>query len=284
MLGRIRLGCIRATPQYVPKSSTYTYPVKYTFTNPIIKPYVPRPIINVFHTHKRRFTDTPNPPEKPPSPSKETIMNALYSLKNDIKNTTYITELQEVINNVVKEIEHKKYNMMRIKITIGILIFIIILALYDLISSWLSTQVNVITEKSLEDEKMKQKIVLLCKNVVNELSQSKEIQNDITGLLKIAVISLTKDEEIQKQITELLKTSVINLSNDKEIEKNIGLLLKQIVIDLSNNPDVEKNMRELVDRIVDQVSKDQDTHNKVSKLVTGSLYTALFGPSKEKVN
>lgn len=208
--------------------------------------------------------------------SKETIMDTLNSLKNDIKKTTYVTEFNEIVNNVIKEMERKKISMLKIKITIGILILIIILALYDVITNWMSGQVNFITEKSLDDEVLKQKLIILCKDTIKELVHSNEVQDDVTELLKVAVINLTKDKEIQDQITELLRVCVIDLTIKKEIQDSVTELLKVVTNDLTQNVKIEKSIRQLLTTIIENASKDEQVHNHGGKIISGSLYNAFF--------
>ncbi|QKF94819.1 DUF445 protein [Fadolivirus algeromassiliense] len=212
--------------------------------------------------------------------SKETIMQTLNSLKEDIKKTTYVVELNEVIDNVVKEMEKKKISIMKIKITISILILIIVLALYDVITSWMSGQVNVITEKSLEDEELKKKLIILCKSTIKELVESNEVQDDVTRLLKNVVVNLTNDKEIQSQITELLRICIIDLVHNKEIQMQIEDLLKLAVIDLTQNPEVEKKIRELIVKIIENAANDESIHNHGGKIISGSIYNAFFGNKK----
>ena len=214
---------------------------------------------------------------KPAYYSKEAIINTLYSIKEDIKSTRYIADLNEVITNVKNEMERKKMNIMKVKITICILILIVVLALYDLITSWLGGQVGAITEKSLDDEELKRKLVITCKETLKELVQS----DDVTGLLKMVVVELTEREEIREEIREkvkeLLKVVVANLADDDETKDKVTELLKKCVVGLSNDQEVEKELRDLLMDLVKSTSNDPDVQKQASVLVSNALYGAFFG-------
>lgn len=221
-----------------------------------------------------RFNSTNPDPQK--QYSKEAIMNSLNSLTNEIRNTSYVSEFNEVVNNVMQEMEKKKISMMKFKIGVGVVILIIILALYDIITSWMSGQVNVITEKSLEDEELKQKLVSVCEETIRELVKSKQTQDDIIKLLKVAVIDLTENPEVQNQLKELIKMCVAELAHDDEIRKNLDELLKPVVGDLSEDPEVKEKLRQLVLTTLEDVSKDETVHNQCGQLMKSSLYAAVF--------
>lgn len=209
--------------------------------------------------------------------TKEMLYNSIVSLKEDIQKTSYVSELNEIISNVVQEMERKKVNTMKIKITFGVIVLIILLALYDVITSWMSGQVNIITEKSLDDDELKRKIVEVCHETINELVKSPQIQNDVALLLKTVVVDLTKDEELQNSVAGLLKTSVIDLTHNEEIKENVIELAVPIIIDLTKRPDIEENIRKLLLTAIENISKDENVHAQCGKLVKAAVYNATFG-------
>ena len=220
--------------------------------------------------------DTTNTNQKSPY-SKEAIIDAIISLKNDIQNTTYVTELNEVANNVLREMERKKFSMIKFKMTIGMIILIVILALYDVITSWMSGQVNVITEKSLDDEHIKEKINIMCKNTITELVHSQQVQDDIAELLKIAIISLAEDKEVQFKITNVLESSVVELVHNDKIQQEVGDLLKLEIMNLTENKEVEEHIKKLLVKTIETASSDEQIHEHGGKLINGSIYKAFFG-------
>ena len=221
-------------------------------------------------------------PEPPKQYSKEAIMASLNSLTNEIKNTTYIAELNDVANNVMSELEKKKFSMVKFKIAIGIVVLIIVMALYDVITSWMSGQVNVITEKSLEDEVLRQKIVTLCEHTVKELVKSKTTQDDIAQLTILTATKLMNNEHIQIQLTELLKKCVSHLAHDESVQRELEELFKPVVGDLTENPEIKEKLKTLLITVIGDVSKDENVKNDCGQLGKSSLCAALFSSNDNK--
>lgn len=202
--------------------------------------------------------------------SKENIMKTLNSLKDDIKNTSYISEMNDLVDHVFKEMENRKYNVMRIKIMIFILILIILLASYDLITNWSSKQVNIITTKSFEDPDFKKKLTELCESTIKQLTESEEIQKDLTNLLKIVVQNLADNPEVQEKLSKLL-IEVLKFENIK----NTGAETSSLIIDkLINSPEHEKIRKEIYDYItleINKLSEDKKVQKNLGQLMLSSL-------------
>ena len=211
--------------------------------------------------------------------SKEAIYNSLNSLADDIKHTS--SEFNEIVNNAVKEMEKKKFNMIKAKIIVCIIGVIIILALYDVITSWMSGQVNVITEKSLDDEELKKKIVITCQDTIKDLVHAKQTQDDVIQLLKVAVISLTDDKEVQKQVAELLEKCVIELAHNENVQNKLIELLEPVVVDLSDKQQIKDGIKQLLITSIEEISQDKSVHDHCGNLIKESLYVSVFGKTNE---
>jgi hypothetical protein len=201
----------------------------------------------------------------------EQIKNTLYSLKEDLKNSSYVNEMNDLVNHVFTEMEKKQYNMLRIKITIGIILLLIIFAMYDLIIGWTSKQVNVITEKSLDDPTLRQKLSDLCIERITQLTESEDIQNQVTQLLKVAVWNLAQDPETQDKLADLF---VVILTSDK-----VKKATADSITDLVTTEDYEpwrNNLHQFLIKEINKLTSAGSIQNDVGKLMSRSVLSIFW--------
>ena len=146
--------------------------------------------------------------------------------------------MNELAKKIFDEMERKKYNIIKVKIIIILILLSIVLALYDLITSIVSKQVTVISAKSLDDPELKKKLIGLCNDLVNNQS----IQDDLTNLLSISINRLCEDKQIQNKIVELLTKTI----EDEITKEKLKDLVKEEVRKLSEDKEVQNNLANLV--------------------------------------
>lgn len=212
--------------------------------------------------------------------SKENIMRTLNSLKDDVKSVpTYVFDINDTIKDVFIEMEKKKYSIMKIKIFIGLLILIIILAFYDLITSWASKQVDVITAKSLDDPQFKKTVNELCEETIKQLCNSKQVQEDVTNLLSISVQSLANDPKIQTKLIELL-SKVIESNQIKQAGSSASSLIVKDLVKSEEFEEMRQEVYKYVQTELNKLSSDQTVKNDMGKLLRGAINSFIFGSKK----
>jgi hypothetical protein len=206
-------------------------------------------------------------------------MQSMMDTLTDLKKTSSvsISDMNDVANTMLAELEKKKFNMLRFKMMIGLFVLIIVLALYDVITSWMSGQVNVITEKSLEDEEFRLKIEDLCKTTITTLANEPQVREELGALFRNTVIATAKNEEVQKQITNLLEQSAIELMYNANIQQHLNNLLRSEVESLLHDTSIQKETEQFVSRTAENASKDVTVHQSGGRMISGSIYYCLFG-------
>lgn len=223
----------------------------------------------------RTFSTLP-PPIKLPNPddkyTKKTIVEEIQALKG-----SYFKDMHELTNDILGELEKKKYNRNKIMFIAALIIIAVVLALCDLITSMVSKQVTVISAKSLEDPELRKKLTELGKALVFDLVHDKEIQNDVVHLLGIAVKDLCRDESIQDDVVELLKLAVIKLCYNPTIQEDVKELLGKAVKGLVDEDDIQDKLKELVKVEITKLSQDHKTQSDLGELIYEALKTIVVG-------
>ena len=204
--------------------------------------------------------------------SYEDFTTKINDLKNDFNNTSYIKDLNEMLI----EMEKRKYDTKKMRIIILIFIICLLIIFYDIIINWAGQQTTNITTKSLNDPKFKKQVVKFCEETIEELVKSKNIQDNVSNLLKNSVIDLSKDEQIRKSLIELLSKIIIT----DEMKNSGSQLCEQVVDKIMNSPEHE-NLRKLIyiylSNEIQKLSNDKQVQNNLGKLINASLKAMIFG-------
>ena len=239
-----------------------------------------KPVLNYQKGTKQKLHYSTLPQNKPPIKpesdndkyTKKTIVEEIQALKS-----SYFRDMHDLTNDILSELEKKKYNRNKIMFIGALIIIAVILALYDLITSMVSKQVNVISAKSLDDPELKEKLKELGKNLVFDLVHDKEIQDDVVHLLAIAVKDLCRDEKIQDDVVELLKVAVIKLCHNPVIQEDVKDLLGKAVKELVEEDDIQDKLKELVKIEIMKLSEDPKIQGDIGDLIYEAIKTIVVG-------
>lgn len=130
----------------------------------------------------------------------------MSNLPNSNDKWKYLYEgLSKDLRDFSEELERRKYNK-RVMAVAGIGIFGF--ASYGLFRNWASKEVVLISSKTFDDEQFQKKSFSYSKQIIKELTESEEVQRDLTNLLEKSVINLLKRETVQNQFIDLVSTAV----------------------------------------------------------------------------
>jgi hypothetical protein len=199
-------------------------------------------------------------------------------MMNNIGKNQVVKDISELLNAM----EKRRYNLKFIGMGVAALTTLIS---YNFIKGWTSEQATAITIQMLDDEEFNEKIDTWIQErgevLVHNLTQSSQVQKDVTDLLEASVIDLTNNPQVEGQIQELF----IRIFKTDEIGEAGSILSSQIVETLAHDPEYEKFREQIIIyavREIKRVADDGEVQGAISDLIWNSV-TQIFTGKVDKL-